>query len=256
MPRASRHYLPGYIWHLTHRCHRQQFLLRFAKDRRTWVRWLYVARRRYGLCVLDYTVTSNHIHLVVRDQGRGEIARSTQLIAGRTGQEYNQRKRRHGAFWEDRYHATAVETGEHLARCLIYVDLNMVRAGVVAHPSAWQTAGYHEIQSPPARFRIIDRSALADALGVQLPALSATHAEWVAAAVAVGSHGRMPEWSTSLAVGSCEFVERVETDLGNRARDRQVQPFGSAFILRDPSAIYGDALAAENEAPSPNTVPV
>jgi putative transposase len=110
MPRASRHYLPGYVWHLTHRCHRQQFLVRFAKDRRTWVRWLYVARRRYGLCVLDYTVTSNHIHLVVRDQGRGEIARSMQLIAGRTGQQYNQRKRRHGALWEDRYDATAVET--------------------------------------------------------------------------------------------------------------------------------------------------
>ena len=37
-------------------------------------RWLYEARKRYGLCVLDYTVTCNHIHLVVRDQGRGEIA--------------------------------------------------------------------------------------------------------------------------------------------------------------------------------------
>jgi hypothetical protein len=32
-----------------------------------------------------------------------------QLIAGRTAQEYNQRKARGGAFWEDRYHATAIE---------------------------------------------------------------------------------------------------------------------------------------------------
>ena len=116
-------------------------MLRFVKGRRTWVRWLYAAGRRYGLCVLDYAVTSNHIHLVVRDQGRGEIARSMQLIAGRTGQEYNQRKQRHGAFWEDRYHATAVERGEHLARCLIYVDLNMVRAGVVAHPAGFGPGG-------------------------------------------------------------------------------------------------------------------
>jgi putative transposase len=151
MPRASRHYLPGYVWHLTHRCHREQFLLRFAKDRRAWVRWLYAARQRYGLCVLDYAVTSNHIHLVVRDQGRGEIARSMQLIAGRTGQAYNQRKNRNGAFWEDRYHATAVETGAHLARCLVYVDLNMVRAGVVPHPAGWESAGHREIQSPPHR---------------------------------------------------------------------------------------------------------
>lgn len=143
-----------------------------------------------------------------------------------------------------------METGEHLARCLIYVDLNMVRAGVVAHPAAWETAGYHEIQRPPGRVRILDRGALADALGVQLLSLSATHAEWVAAALTAGRQGRMPEWSTSVAVGRREFVERVETDLGLRARHRRVQPFGSAFILRDPSATYSDALRGENAAPS------
>ena len=109
MPRANRHHLPHYVWHITHRCHRQQFLLRFARDRQAWIRWLYAARQRFGLCVLDYAVTSNHIHLLVRDRGRGEIARSIQLIAGRTAQAYNGRKDRHGAFWEDRYHATAVE---------------------------------------------------------------------------------------------------------------------------------------------------
>ena len=62
MPRANRHHQPGYVWHITHRCHRRQFLLRFARDRRDWVRWLYQARRRFGLCVFDYCVTSNHIH--------------------------------------------------------------------------------------------------------------------------------------------------------------------------------------------------
>jgi hypothetical protein len=57
-----------------------------------------------------------------------------QLIAGRTAQEYNQRKARGGAFREDRYHATAIQTDEHLHQCLVYIDLNMVRAGVVNHP--------------------------------------------------------------------------------------------------------------------------
>ena len=41
--------------------------------------------------------------------GRTGIPRSMQLVAGRTGLEYNQRKRRKGAFWEDRYHAVAIE---------------------------------------------------------------------------------------------------------------------------------------------------
>ena len=128
MPRANRYFLPGHVWHITHRCHQKNFLLKFARDRRGYLRWVFEAKNRFGLSVLDYMVTCNHVHLLIKDTGPNVIARSMQLIAGRTGQEYNERKRRHGAFWEDRYHATAIETDEHLNRCLVYIDLNMVRA--------------------------------------------------------------------------------------------------------------------------------
>ena len=65
---------------------------------------------------------------MVKDTGANVIAESMQLIAGRTALEYNQRKGKRGAFWEDRYHATAFDADEHLQRCLVYIDLNMVRA--------------------------------------------------------------------------------------------------------------------------------
>ena len=41
------------------------------------------AKKGFGLCVLDYMVTSNHIHLLVKDTGLNVIAQSMQLIAGR-----------------------------------------------------------------------------------------------------------------------------------------------------------------------------
>jgi REP element-mobilizing transposase RayT len=85
-------------------------------------------KKRFGLCVLNYTVTSNHIHLLVYDCKEDVIPKSIQLIAGRTAREYNIRKNRTGAVWEDRYHATAVHTDEHFIRCLAYIDLNIVRA--------------------------------------------------------------------------------------------------------------------------------
>ena len=80
MPRANRFHLPGYVWHLTHRCHRGDFLLKFARDRRLWVSWLFEARKRFDLRVLNYQVTSNHVHLVVRDRDQDEIANSMQLL--------------------------------------------------------------------------------------------------------------------------------------------------------------------------------
>lgn len=99
MPRANRHFLSGYVWHITHRCHKREFLLRFARHRDRYRYWLFEARKRFGLCVLDYIITSNHTHLLIKDTGADTIARSIQLIAGRAGQEYNARKQRHGAFW-------------------------------------------------------------------------------------------------------------------------------------------------------------
>ena len=87
------------------------------------MQWLYKVKIRYGLTILDYMVTSNHTHLLVYDRDGGDvISKSIQLLAGRVGQEYNERKNRKGAFWQDRYHATAVETGEHLMNCIVYID--------------------------------------------------------------------------------------------------------------------------------------
>ncbi len=162
MPRANRYYLPGHVWHLTHRCHGHSFLLSSVRDRRRWLSWLFEARKRYGLAVLNYVVTSNHVHLLVHaGEDRLTIPRSMQLLAGRVAQEFNLRTERGGAFWEDRYHATAVESGSHLRRCMTYIDMNMVRAGAVRHPDEWEGCGYREIQRAPKRYARIDRVLLA-----------------------------------------------------------------------------------------------
>jgi REP element-mobilizing transposase RayT len=162
MPRANRHFLPGHVTPRisSNRSSRSTAALRSSRgsvrskrsrrsiaalrssrladgqnstafgmrDRRRYLHWLFEAKKRFGLSVLNYMITSNHVHLLIKDTGPNVIADSMQLIAGRTAQEYNQRKDRQGAFWEDRYHATAIEADEHLHRCLIYIDLNMVRA--------------------------------------------------------------------------------------------------------------------------------
>ena len=239
MPRAHRHFQPHLVWHLTHRCHQREFLLKFARDRTRYLRWLFVARQRYALCVLDYMVTSNHVHLLVKDAGHGEIARSVQLLAARTAQQYNQRKQRSGAFWEDRYHATAIEQQSHLHRCLAYIDLNMVRAGVVKHPQQWAHSGYREIQDPPRRYRLIDLAALSELCGFHaLHELQAAHRHWIAQALCGERHDRDPSWSESLAVGDECFVQRVKAGLGNRARYRGTVCSGQRWLLREVAPPY------------------
>jgi REP element-mobilizing transposase RayT len=240
MPRAHRHFLPGQIWHITHRCHERNFLLKFARDRENYLHWLFEAKKRYGLCVLDYAVTSNHVHLLLRDTGRDIIARSMQLVAGRTGQEFNRRKGRQGAFWEDRYHATAVESGDHLHRCIAYIDLNMVRAGAVRHPGEWAHGGYREIQNPPRRYALIDLKRLAALCGFAgVTDLQQAHRLWVTAALHQNALSREGCWSEALAVGSESFATGIRRELAMRAKHREVvQEAGGSYTLRQPCLPY------------------
>jgi len=238
MPRANRYFLPGFVWHLTHRCHKKEFLLKFEKDRRRWLRWLFEAKKRYGLCVLNYIVTSNHIHLLVLDTGEDVVAQSMQLIAGRTAQEYNQRKRRKGAFWEDRYHATAIQTDESLSRCLAYIDLNMVRAGVVKHPGEWKESGYYEIQNPPRRYGIVNVQVLMELLGLDdLEKLQQARAQWTESQLNNVSQ-RDSSWTESIAAGNQGFVEKVKEKLGMRVKAREVVRQSEGFVLKETATPY------------------
>jgi putative transposase len=254
MPRANRYFLPGHVWHITHRCHQKQFLLKFARDRRRYLYWLFEANRRYGLRVLDYMVTSNHVHLLVKDTGEDVIAQSMQLIAGRTAQEYNERKNRHGAFWEDRYHATAIQADEHLHRCVVYIDLNMVRAGAVNHPSEWVHSGYREIQRPPKRYGIVDLRELAALCGFgNLENFQRAHGEWIEQAVLEDRGVRDNRWTEPIALGSLAFVESIKSKLRSRAINRTVENAGEAYALRERAEAYNsnfsgksDALSVEN----------
>lgn len=240
MARAHRHFIPGMVSLIKHRCHKQEFLLKFERDRQRWRHGLFQAKRRYRLTVLNYIVTSNHIHLLVVDEGRGAIAKGMQLVAGRTAQEYNQRKQRKGAFWEDRYHATAIERDDHLVRCMVYIDLNMVRAGVVRHPSEWQVSGYRELQHPPQRYAIIDRAAVASLCGIaRVEDLAREHGRWVDGQLRSGPHDRQPEWSDAIAVGGEPFLARVKDELGAKARYRTPRVDNRAAWLEDGQGDYG-----------------
>ena len=240
MARATRHYLPGHIWHITHRCHKKEALLKFMRDRRRWLQWLFKAKKRYRLVVLNYMLTSNHIHLLVVDDGHREvIPQSLQLVAGRTAQEYNLRKNRTGAFWEDRYHATAIESGEHLLRCIVYIDLNMVRAGVVQHPSEWVYSGYSEIQKPRYKCSLIDHERLRTLAGFDShDKFRTAHRRWVYDALIDGSHKRESLWTESIAVGSEQFVEKTKEVLGKQAMGRKLVKKEKIFHLRENATPY------------------
>ncbi len=194
-------------------------------------------------------VTSNHVHIVIRDEkGEEVIPQTVQLVAGRTGQEYNQRKNRKGAFWEDRYHATAVEADSHLSHCMVYIDLNTIRAGIVTHPSEWPFCGYNEIQNPRQRYSIIDYESLVDLFNAHsIDELKKTYRGWVEEALEKQNcRKREPRWTESIAVGDEVFVRETKEKLGIKGIGREVIGMNGSYELREPEIPYNTNFGLEN----------
>jgi len=218
-----------------------------------WFHWMLAASRAQGLCILNFMITSNHIHLLIHDLGNAgdkPIARALQLAEARVAQEYNKRKARSGAFWEDRYHATAVQTGEHFINCLTYVDLNMVRANVVTHPAQWRFCGYHELQRPRQRHRniLVDLEALGSLLKLgSVQELREARADWVADQCRKGPLIRDPLWTESVAVGGEEFIDAIKSKLGGRAKGRDIERLDDEFVLREEDKPYLRVFRAKND---------
>ena len=279
MARARRSFHPDLVWHITHRCHKKEFLLKFQLDKLLWIRWMREAQRRFGLTVLNFMITSNHVHLMAMlrlraraaahalrtaaaeiaartgsmptggGAGPSPISKSVQLVQSRVAQSYNLRKDRRGAFWEDRFHATAIETGAQFARCLTYVDMNMVRAGVVRHPAEWPFCGYSELRHPEVRprLRLVDVDALIALSGARdLRSLIGMREGWIDEAIRKGRLEREPLWTESLAVATSEsFLSRFQADLGNGPRHGEIVRDGDAFLLRRTRRLF-DVFDGEN----------
>lgn len=181
------------------------------------------------------------------DGDRNTIPDSIKLIAGRTGQEFNQRKKRKGAFWEDRYHATAIESGEHLMRCIVYIDLNMVRAGAVNHPCEWPFGGFNEIQTPKRKKILIHYDRLKQLLGFDsYYDVRDNHKKWVEACMQNQMNVRDAQWTGSLAVGSGYFIDTIKKKMGLAAKWRKRLEDRESCQLRENSTPYGDVFMAEN----------
>ena len=232
MSRANRYFLPGKLYHLTHRCHDRQFLLKFAQDRNRYRKMVWESLRSFAVEVFSYCLTSNHTHFLVQAEEPAQISQWMQELEGQFAQGYNRRKKRSGSFWEDRYHCTMIEPGPHLWNCMVYIELNMVRAGVVPHPEQWPWCSYQEWMGQRQRYVLINKPAGLGALGnCDLKTFQENYHHLIDETIAQDRCRREP---ACIAVGSQEFIGTIQEATMWRRRF-EIEPVGGneAWALKE-----------------------
>ena len=226
MGRKKRGWIDNACYHITHRCHGRKFLFRYEKYRDYYVRTLFQAQRRYDIDVLNYVVTSNHVHLLVTAEKSENISNALRYLHGCMALFYNRERDGEGAFWSDRFHSTCIQSGNHFARCLFYIDLNMVRTGVVKHPSKWKHCGYHEIIRKRQRYSIINRERLLQVLYMNdFNKFRRWYKRVLDDKIINRELSRQTYWSKAIAVGEPEWLEDVSGKIGlKRYRIKNINP--------------------------------
>jgi len=168
---------------------------------------MWEAKRRYGVSLLDYIITSNHVHILISAADGSQISKFMQYVSSLTARDYNRRKEKTGALWEGRYRSTLIQDGTHLGRCLFYIDLNMVRATGLKHPGKWKWGGYHELVGSRRRYCLIDREKLLEKICCDS---ERQFKRWYESALEVklrqNEMQRESFWGDSRVVGDYEFV--------------------------------------------------
>ncbi len=239
----------GHVWLITHRCRDRKPMLDANRDRLLWRRWLFEARRCFGLQVLDYIARRDCVQLLVRDRGEGEIGNAMQLVGVSTSRGFHGRRHRRGAFWEDRYQAMAVDNHEQLRRYLVRIDLSIVGPGRVRHPRHWDVSGYQEIQRPRARYRIIDIGALMTALRIDDPeVLRRTHWRWVEDGLRT-RNGTPRDDDMAPPTGSSWLVGHFRNAQDARIRQYRIETANAGHRLREEPLSYNICFDEENPGP-------
>ena len=86
---------------------------------------------------------TNHIHLLATPELDDNISKVFQSVGRRYVQYFNFTYQRSGTLWDGRYRATVVDSEQYLLILMRYIELNPVRAGMVAHPRDYAWSSYH-----------------------------------------------------------------------------------------------------------------
>ena len=143
MGRYPRLFVRHVAAHIVQRGHDRKPVFTRPDDYGYYLSNLAETKQKLGIRLLGYCLMANHVHLiVVPDDEASNVSKLMRVLAGRQTRRINRLEGRSGTLWEGRFKASLIDTDRYLLTCYRYVDLNPVRAAIVASPQDYPWSSY------------------------------------------------------------------------------------------------------------------
>lgn len=216
MARLPRLTVPGYPHHIIQRGNNRQAIFASAADYRFLLDLLEENAKKFGVAIHAYVLMGNHFHLLATPEASDSLPKMMQAVGRRYVRHFNNAQGRSGTLWEGRYKSTLIQTERYLLACMAYIDLNPVRAGLVAQARDYPWSSHaHCIGLRPDR--LIAPHALYWALGNTPFAREAAYAELVQAGVSAQQQQALTQSALrGWALGEADFVAELQKQTPRR----------------------------------------
>jgi putative transposase len=97
---------------------------------------------RHHTEVHAYCLMTNHVHLLLSPGSADGCQVMMKELGHRYSQYFNRAYGRAGPLWGGRYYSCIAESALYVLACYRYIELNPVRAGLVAHPAEYRWSSH------------------------------------------------------------------------------------------------------------------
>ena len=221
MPRKPRVLVPHCPHHIVQRGHNRQVVFLADEDYQFYLDNLKEWKERLGIKLYAWCLMTNHVHLVLEPgEDAGTVSLLMKRLAGRQAAFVNKQEGRSGALWEGRFKASPIQRDAYLLACCRYVEMNPVRAGMVAGPRQYRWSSYRERMGLAGR-DLLDR----DACYLALADGEVQRRERYQSYMRQGASDQeiallRSAWARNQLTGNRHFIDEVEQRIGQRVEWR------------------------------------
>ena len=217
MARLPRLTLAGYPHHVIQRGNNRQPIFAGEDDYRLMLELLDTYSRELKVGIHGYVLMGNHLHLLATPETETGLPQMMQAVGRRYVRHFNARQQRTGTLFEGRYRSTLIQAERYLLACMVYIDLNPVRAGMVSDPAQYPWSS-HRHYVGAAHDRLVTPHPLFWSLGNTPFARELAYGELIAAGISRGTKEALAgSTHRGWALGDATYLAELERRTERRA---------------------------------------
>lgn len=147
MSRISRKDFDSGFFHIMIQGINKEYIFKNKRDKEKYLFILKKYYSQYDVKIIAYCIMDNHAHFIIHTKNIDEMSKYMHRINTLYAIDYNRINKRNGYVFRDRYKSQYIYDRSYLYKCLKYIHMNPVKAGIVKFEQEYKYSSYNDYKA-------------------------------------------------------------------------------------------------------------